>query len=46
MADRAAVNVEFFRVDAQAVAAIDHLDGEGFVQFPKIDIARFAGRND
>ena len=38
--DRAAVNIELFRVDTQAVAAINHLDGESFVQLPEIDIAR------
>src|SRR6202140_634158 len=36
--NRSAVDVELFRVDPELVAAIDHLHGEGFVQFPEIDI--------
>src|ERR1700730_1981882 len=36
--DRTAVHVELFRIDAELVAAIDHLHREGFVQFPEIDI--------
>src|SRR3546814_10615381 len=40
MADRyrAAVDVEFVVVDAELVAAIDHLTGERFIQFPEADV--------
>ena len=39
MADRnrSAVDVQLLRIDPQPVAAVDHLHGEGFVQFPQID---------
>src|SRR5581483_954353 len=37
--DRSAVDVQFFRVDAELVAAVDDLDGECFVQLPEIDVA-------
>src|SRR5439155_9443880 len=36
--DRAAIDVELFRVDPELVAAIDHLHREGLVQFPEINI--------
>src|SRR5260370_5359687 len=36
--DRATVDIEFFRVNAQAVAAIDDLDGERLVQLPEINV--------
>src|SRR6266536_5473242 len=36
--DRAAIDVELFRIDPELVAAIDHLHREGLVQFPEIDI--------
>src|SRR4029077_8816050 len=36
--DRAAVDVELFRVDAELVAAVDHLHGKSFVELPKIDV--------
>ena len=36
--DRAAIDVELFRIDAELVAAIDHLHRERLVQFPEIDI--------
>src|ERR1700688_4734795 len=36
--DRAAIDVELFRIDAKLVAAIDHLHRERLVQFPEIDI--------
>src|SRR5271168_3835707 len=36
--DRAAVDVELFIVDAEPVAAIDHLYGESLVQFPEADV--------
>lgn len=42
VADRVATitlnRIEFFRVNAQAVAAIDDLDSESFVQLPEIDV--------
>src|SRR5690242_18576014 len=40
MADgnRTAVDVELVRVDAELVAAIDHLHREGFVELPEIDV--------
>src|ERR1700683_5763305 len=41
--DRAAVNIELFRIDAQAVAAINYLNGESLVQFPQIQIAHSQG---
>src|SRR6185295_14444158 len=36
--DRAAVHVQLVVRDADAVAAIDHLDGEGLVQLPEVDV--------
>src|SRR6476619_3286413 len=36
--DRADVDVELFRIDAELVEAIDHLHRKRLVQFPKIDI--------
>src|SRR3954453_11410315 len=36
--DRAAVDVELLGIDAELVAAIDHLHREGLVQFPEIDV--------
>src|SRR5437764_8307188 len=36
--DRSAIDIELFRIDAKPIAAIDHLHGESFVQFPEIDI--------
>src|SRR6266852_164098 len=36
--DRTAVHIELFRINAELVAAIDHLNGECLVQLPKIDI--------
>src|SRR5690349_19316818 len=40
MADRdcAAVDVDLVGVDAELVAAIDHLHGEGFVELPQADV--------
>ena len=40
VADRngTAVHVELLRIDAQTVAAVDHLDSESFVEFPEIDV--------
>src|ERR1044071_9848678 len=35
----AAVHVEPLVRDADAVAAVDHLDREGFVQLPQVDVA-------
>ena len=42
--DRAAVDVQLLGVDAEPVAAVDHLHGEGFVQLPQVDVARPSGR--
>src|SRR5579872_917236 len=39
--DRAAVDVEFFGVDAELVAAVDHLHREGFVELPQSDVSNF-----
>ncbi len=36
--DRAAVDVELVVVDAEPVAAVDHLHGEGLVQLPEADV--------
>src|SRR6185295_8565307 len=36
--DRAAINVEFGRIDAQRVGAIERLAGERLVQLPQIDV--------
>src|SRR4051812_42394488 len=36
--DRAAVDVDLVRIDAELVAAIDHLHRKGFVQFPEVDV--------
>src|SRR5205085_10886862 len=36
--DRAAIDVELFRIDPELVAAIDDLHRECFVQLPEIDI--------
>src|SRR3954468_18523771 len=33
--DRAAIDVDLFRIDAELVAAVQHLHGEGLVQFPE-----------
>ena len=38
--DGAAVDVEAIARNAQLVAAVDHLHGEGFVEFPQVDVAR------
>src|SRR6218665_1139856 len=37
--DGAAVDVQLLRGNAQPVAAVDHLHGKGFVQFPQVDVA-------
>ena len=34
----AAIDVELRRVDFELVAAVDHLAGEGFVDFPQADV--------
>src|SRR5260221_11972405 len=39
--NRTAIDVEFLGIDAQFVAAIDHLDGIGLIQFPQIDVIDF-----
>src|ERR1019366_212401 len=36
--NRAAVDIDLLRIDAQFVAAIEHLHREGLVQFPEIDV--------
>src|SRR5690349_18651251 len=36
--DGAAVDVVLLRVDAEAVTAVEALRGEGFVQFPDVDV--------
>src|ERR1700754_3533277 len=36
--DRAAIDVQLFRIDAELVAAVDHLHRECLVQFPQIDV--------
>src|SRR5580692_1125592 len=36
--DRAAIDIDLLRVDAEFVAAIKHLHGKRLVQFPEIDI--------
>src|SRR3990170_3520273 len=36
--DRAAIDVELFRIDPELVAAIDHLPRECLIQFPQTDI--------
>src|SRR5665213_2635663 len=36
--DRAAVDVVLLRIDAEGVAGIEALAGEGFVQFPEVDV--------
>src|ERR1700722_7459556 len=36
--DRAAVDVVLFRVDAEGVAAIEALAGEGLVEFPQVNV--------
>ena len=36
--DRAAVDVELVVRDAELVAAVDHLHGEGLVQLPQVDV--------
>src|SRR6266849_6861742 len=36
--DRAAVDVELLRIDAQAIAAVDDLRGERLVQLPHVDV--------
>jgi hypothetical protein len=36
--DRAAVHVELLVVDTEMVTAVNRLTGEGFVDFPKVDI--------
>src|SRR5712671_3831803 len=36
--DRAAIDVELFGIDAELVAAIDHLNRIGFVELPEIDV--------
>src|SRR5262249_22212933 len=42
--DRAAVDVELRGIDAQAIAAVDHLRGEGLVELPHVDLAALAPR--
>src|ERR1700744_4057679 len=39
--NRPAIDVQAFIGDSQFVAAVDHLNGEGFVQLPQVDIADF-----
>src|ERR1700676_789635 len=36
--DRAAVDIDLLRIDAQFVAAIQDLHREGLVQFPEVDV--------
>src|ERR1700723_2079470 len=36
--DRSAVDVQLVRIDAEFVAAIDHLDSVGFVEFPEVNV--------
>src|SRR6202040_3383769 len=36
--DRSAIDIETFLRDAEPVAAIEHLAGEGFVKLPQIDV--------
>ena len=36
--DRAAVDVQLLGIDAELVAAVDHLHGERFVQLPQVDV--------
>src|SRR6266436_10358339 len=36
--DRTAIDIEFLGIDAQFVAAINHLDGIGLIQLPQIDV--------
>ena len=36
--DRSTVDVELFRIDAELIAALDHLDRKRLIQFPKPDI--------
>src|SRR5579864_5869560 len=36
--NRAAVHVELLRIDAEAVAAVDHLNGKGFVELPQVNV--------
>src|SRR5258707_11747337 len=36
--DRSAVDIETFLWDAEPIAAIEHLAGEGFVKLPQIDV--------
>src|SRR4051812_33488815 len=36
--NRAAVDIDLVRIDAELVAAIDHLHRKGFVQFPEVDV--------
>src|SRR6266404_5397573 len=36
--DRTAVDVEFLGIDAEFVAAINHLDGIGLIQLPQVDV--------
>src|SRR5580765_2179025 len=42
--DRSTVDVEALVGDAQAVAAIDHLHGKGFVQLPQADVLDLKAR--
>src|SRR6516162_4993662 len=39
--DGAAVDIQFFGIDAQAVAAVDNLHGERLVKFPQVDVVDF-----
>src|SRR5690606_38150853 len=39
--DRAAVDVQALVRDPEPVAAVEHLDGEGFVQLPEVDVVDF-----
>src|SRR5262249_50154047 len=38
--NRSAVDVQLLRINSQAVAAIDHLHRESFVEFPNVDVAQ------
>src|SRR5215813_3001154 len=39
--DRAAIDVELVRIDAELVAAVDHLHGIGLVELPEVDVGDF-----
>jgi hypothetical protein len=36
--NRATIHIQFVIWDAQAVPTVNHLDGKGLVQFPKINV--------